>query len=202
MKNLARLALVLLPLLVSGAVAPSTISPPDRQEPVPHAPRMVKRAELAELAARTRADVQMKLTWCGEQTNSIPTLVLGSRGHGMGLAKYEGLRLARWHYGNDTPEVTVFLQLAPETWTRILAALRVDEIETAANPDPERARERPEAHDLVFSWFSPIARDLRCLRFVGRKDAVRVLDVVRGALDEKDAVEAWAIRAIDMHRRL
>ena len=106
-------------------------------------------------------DFQLKLTWCGEQTEPIPTVVLGGYGHRLGMGKYTGLRRPRWHYGNDAPPFARYYQMSGGSWVSLLESLVGSDWATQVNPTeiPASARER---WHVVFSWTDALERQVAC----------------------------------------
>lgn len=89
-------------------------------------------SELADVLALARAafdrgdNVQLRATWVGLQSEIVPTVVLGSPGHRLGMAKYAELNRDGLHYGNDDADLVLFHQLSKDDWKLLLAALNED----------------------------------------------------------------------------
>ena len=126
-------------------------------------------SELRELAkGRPRTNIQMKITWCGEQTKPILTRILGTVGFRLGMEKYEPLRRPRWHYGNDDRHGGRFFQITAGEWRTLIDALRGSPHAASINPEKPPAKQR---FHVILCWTSWNERDVRwCELFTGPDD--------------------------------
>lgn len=89
-------------------------------------------------AAQTNGrDVQLRFTWVGPQSEIVPTVVLGTRGHRLDMAKYAPLRVAGLHYGNDDPDLVQFVQLDAAAWRAIFDALDEADVRERFDAPPD-----------------------------------------------------------------
>ena len=124
--------------LVLALAGPGVTAEPGGQGPDL---RRVTLDDLIDAAKRVRPDIQMKVTWCGPQTKSVPTIVLGTLGHRLNADKYVPLRREGWSYANDDPPSIRYYQLTPDEWTRALTAMKAAGWAGKVNPsEPEFER--------------------------------------------------------------
>jgi hypothetical protein len=164
MRILMLLALLVLPGAPTGSLGPQESREP-RYEKVPL-------SELIGQAGRTsRANLQLKLTWCGEQTKPIPTVAIGTFGRRLHVKKYEKLRRPRWHYGNDSPECVRFYQISQKQWHSLLRDLGRSGLGDRLNPVsvPPAAKQR---WHLVICWTGFFEREVRYAEMFLREDSI------------------------------
>jgi len=180
-RRLAVLRFALSATAVIVLVAALAFIPPVGESAEAGKPEIVRvgLAHLAELAGRSRANMQMKITWCGEQTKPIRTIVLGSFGNRLFVEKYASLRRPGWHYGNDYPGSVSYHQIDADAWTRVLAGLR-EQVE------PERVNaEEPEPSErfhVIVAWTGYLENEVRCADFYTDADAPELRRAVAEAI--------------------
>lgn len=121
--------------------------------------RRVSLDHLATLAGtRGTCDLQLKATWCGAQTKSIPTVVIGTAGRRLHAEVYEGIRQPGWHYGNDDPSTILYYQLGKDAWRGLLDDLIEAGWDERVNPE---VAEPEEAYHVIFSWTGFLEGEVR-----------------------------------------
>ncbi len=112
-------------LLLAALCGCRTAAPP----PVPGPPRAVSPLPQSPYSEFTRrpparlSHVQVKLTYLGEQTKPVPTVVFGAIGRLIDLQAFGGLRKAGIDYGNDElPRIESFVVTVDELHAMLQAA--------------------------------------------------------------------------------
>ncbi len=141
----------------------------DRLTPADLKYRKVGLLELRDLAkGRPRTNIQMKITWCAEQTKPILTRTLGTLGFRLGMKKFTPLRRPGWHYGNDGLHGGRFFQITAGEWRNLIDALRGSPHARRINPKKPPAK---QGFHVILCWTSWNERDVRwCELFTGPDD--------------------------------
>jgi hypothetical protein len=179
MKPPGCLLVAVLGILVVALVATGVVG---EEEPAAPEYRKVPLSDLVDAAGRARADLQVKVTWCGPQTKPISTIVLGTLGRRLNAEKYVPLRRERWHYGNDDPYSILYYQLAAEEWAGFLRSMKDAGWGKRMNPEKPDFEER---FHVIFCRTGWLEREYEWAELYLDSDCPELRELLVGALSKQ-----------------